>query len=226
MTMTHSVAHHVLSGLAKCQGCGNAMSAIAESDDNPARYICPRLLSHGPAACASQPVHADTLDRLVVGSLLDNMLTEENIQDIVTLVKRDAASEADRGRARARAAQQELSSLNRQKANLLEAVEHEATTYSDAAKRVREIAEAEVVLEAEAEEARKLANASEYAAESEERIRRYATELSTYLRESNAPGTREFLHTFIEEVLIGPGAATIRYPVPTRTGSHSQTVPL
>jgi hypothetical protein len=142
------------------------LNAIPESGDNPAKYICPTLVVHEPEACTVQPVEADTLDRLVVGRLLDNLLTEENLQEIVALVRRDADSEAGRGRERAQAAQQELSDFNRQKGTILEAVEHETTTYSDAAKRVREIAEAEIVLEAEAQEARELANASEYAAES------------------------------------------------------------
>ena len=82
------------------------------------------------------------------------------------------------------------------------------------------------MLEAEARDARELAAASEYAAESDERIRKYAAELSTFLRESNAAGTREFLQTFVEEVLAGTEAATIRYPVPNKMGSHIETVPL
>ena len=134
MTMTQSVTHHVLSGLVKCHACGGTMRPIPQSGDRRARYICPKLLAHGPAGCHSQPVDADALDRLVVGRLLENLLTGENLQDIVALVKRDAASEAERGKERAEAAHQELSDLNRQKGTILTAVEHQAATYSDAGK--------------------------------------------------------------------------------------------
>ena len=226
MTMTKSVAHHILSGLVRCHACGDVMSAIPESDNHPAGYVCPRLLSHGPTGCANQTVDADILDRLVVAKLLDNVITEENLQDTIALVKRDAVSEAECEIQRLQDTQHELSDLNRQKGTIITAVEHGATTYVESAKRVGEITDVETELESAAREAKERAAASEYAAESEDRIRRYAADLSTYLRESNAAGTREFLHAFIHEVLVAPDAATIRYTVPTATGVNNQIVPL
>ena len=224
MTMTKPLAHHVITGLLMCQDCGSVINAIAESDNISAKYLCHGLLNHEFTGCASKPVDASTLDRLIITALLDKVLTVENLQKIVALVKRDPVHEAEESVQQAEAAQQELSSHNRQKGTIMTAVEHRAGTYSQAAKRMSEITGAEADLEAEAREAGQLAATSEYASESDGRIRKYATELSTYLRESNAEETRAFLCAFIAEVLVGAETATIRYSVPSGTGDHDQVV--
>ena len=46
------------------------------------------------------------------------------------------------------------------------------------------------------------------------RIRENARNIDTYLRAVNKETVREMIRTLIREVLVGPGAATLRYTIP------------
>ena len=52
----------------------------------------------------------------------------------------------------------------------------------------------------------------------EARIRERVQNIETYLRAVNNEMVQEMLRTFIQEVLVGPGAATLRYTIPMPSG--------
>ena len=52
----------------------------------------------------------------------------------------------------------------------------------------------------------------------EARIRKSARNIDTYLRAVNKETVREMIRTLIREVLVGPGAATLRYTIPMPSG--------
>ena len=52
----------------------------------------------------------------------------------------------------------------------------------------------------------------------EGRIRESARNIDTYLRAVNKETVREMIRTLIREVLVGPGAATLRYTIPMPSG--------
>ena len=52
----------------------------------------------------------------------------------------------------------------------------------------------------------------------EGRIRESARNIDAYLRAVNKETIREMIRTLIREVLVGPGAATLRYTIPMPSG--------
>ena len=52
----------------------------------------------------------------------------------------------------------------------------------------------------------------------EGRIRESARNIDTYLGAVDKETVREMLRTLIREVLVGPGAATLRYTIPMQSG--------
>ena len=52
----------------------------------------------------------------------------------------------------------------------------------------------------------------------EGRIRDSARNIDTYLRAVDKETVREMLRTLIREVLVGPGAAILRYTIPMQSG--------
>ena len=52
----------------------------------------------------------------------------------------------------------------------------------------------------------------------EGRIRESARNIDTYLGAVDKETVREMLRTLIREVLVGPGAATLRYTIPVLSG--------
>ena len=223
MTTTRPIVKHVLQGLVKCRSCDIPMTEMEPETGFPARYACPNRIGRGSPSCPIPPVDAETLDRLVIGRLLDNVLSEDTIRDVIRLVKRDAGEEAARGRQSLEAAEDELSELNRHRSNIVSAVEHGAATYADAERRMKEMGQAQTDLQAQVQDARETVDASEHTGDNEDRITAYALDLNTYLRKSNADIARNFLGTFIREVLVGAGSATIRYKVPMSPDGRNDT---
>ena len=48
-----------------------------------------------------------------------------------------------------------------------------------------------------------------------ETIASFAKDMSEYLRTSDLTGTRAFIRSFVKEIRVKPGKATIRYTLPT-----------
>lgn len=213
MTTTRPKVQHLLRGLAKCSPCGILMTQTEPRTGLQPRYACPNRTAQRAHGCPTPPVDAESLERLVIGKLLDRVLSEDTLQDVVSLVKGHAGEEASRGRQRLEAAEEEISELYRRRSNIVGAVEHGAATYQDAERRLEEMNQVQHQLQAQAQEARETVAEAERAANSEERIKSYALDLNTYLRKSNADIAREFLGAFIQEVLVSAGSASIRYKV-------------
>ena len=205
MTTTRPKVQHVLQSLTTCRSCGIPMTETEPETGSPARYVCPNRTAQGPVGCLTPLVDAESLDRLVIAKLLDRVLTENTLQDVVSLVKRGTGEEAAKGRQRLEAAEDELSELNLRRGNIVGAVEHGAATYQDAERRLEEMNQAQMELQAQAQEARESLAEAEHASGSDDRIRAYALDLNTYLRESNADIAKEFLGAFI------PGGAGRRW---------------
>ncbi len=47
-----------------------------------------------------------------------------------------------------------------------------------------------------------------------ETITAYAKDMSDYLATSELTGSKTFIHSFVKEIAVAPGAATIRYAIP------------
>ena len=80
--MTQEINYlHLRAGLVRCQPCGTEMTAIHNPDN---QYVCPTLIESGADDCATPPIDAEYLDRLVVTRMVENMLTGKNlIQEVL-----------------------------------------------------------------------------------------------------------------------------------------------
>ena len=231
MLIMTNAARHMLTGLVRCQACGSPMSEIEESGEQATLYACLGRTGEGAQTCDAHPVAAAVLDRTVVGSLLKNILTDENLQDVVSLVRKDARYDALHQQEQMEATQEKVAQLNQRKSELLDSVEYQNVPYAEVAGELSEINDIRARAESHVEEARSRLAASEYSEASEERIRSYANDPGTFLREDNAEGTRQLVRAFISEVLVGEGYAVIHYAMPmgpdgTTTGGDTEQVAL
>ena len=185
--------HHLLAGLVRCQPCGTEMTAIHDPDN---RYVCPTLMERGPDDCTTPPIDAEYLDRLVATRLVENVLTNENRQTVIKIIQEQCGEKSLRHRAE---------------------LETERATFAEVAGQVQELNDAKTRLEAQAIEAKKQLDIQEFVSD-EGRIRESARNIDTYLGAVDKETVREMLRTLIREVLVGPGAATLRYTIPMPSG--------
>ena len=213
--MTQEIKNlHLLAGLVRCQPCGTEMTATQDPDN---RYVCPTLMKHGPEHgpddCTTPPIDTAYLDRLVVTRMVENLLTSKNLQTVMNIAQEQSGKMALQHQAELETISDRLAEQNRPRRELLAAVETERTTFAEVAGRVQELNDAKTRLEAQDMEAKKQLEIQEFVSD-EARIRENAQNIDTYLGAVNKKTVREMIRTLIQEVLVRPGTATLRYTIP------------
>ena len=77
---------YLLSGIAKCETCGKAMTAAEAKSGKYTYYICHSLLKRGKGACLTPRLNAKKFEKIIVDEIRANILTESNIRDLVKLL--------------------------------------------------------------------------------------------------------------------------------------------
>ena len=190
------------------------MTAIHDPDN---RYVCPTLMERGPDDCTTPPIDAEYLDRLVATRLVENALTNENLQTVIKIIQEQCGEKSLQHRDELETISDRLAGQNRPQRGLMAAVETERTTFAEVAGRVRELNDAKTRLEAQATWAKNQLDIQEFVSD-EGRIRESTRNIDTYLGAVDKETVREMLRTLIREVLVGPGAATLRYTIPVLSG--------
>ena len=213
--MTQEINYlHLLDGLVRCQPCGTEMMAIHNPDN---QYVCVTLILSGADDCATPPIDAEYLDRLVVTRMLENLLTGKNLQTVIKRAQEQSGKMALQHQAELETISDRLAGQNRPRRELMTAVETERTTFAEVSGRLQELNDTKTKLEAQAMEAKKQLEIQEFMSD-ETRIRENARNVDTYLRAVNKKPIREMIRKLIQEVLVRPGTATLRYTIPMPSG--------
>ena len=209
--MTQEIRNlHLLAGLVRCQPCGTEMTATQDPDN---RYVCPTLMESGPDDCTTPQIDTAYLDRLVVSRMVENLLTSKNLQAVIKMAQEQSGKMALQHQAELETISDRLAGQNRPRRELMAAVETKKTTFAEVAGRVQELNDTKAKLEAQAMEAKKQLEIQEFVSD-ETRIRENARNINTYLGAVNKKTVREMIRTLIQEVLVRPGTATLRYTIP------------
>ncbi len=205
---------YLLSGLIKCQTCDRAMNAKGGKSGKHTYYVCHTLSQQGAGSCDTPRLNTKEFEQRVIKALLDSILTEANIRKLIRLVIDGMDEFAGEQQQQLKIVQGELSEVQRRRANLLDAVENGAVAYQDLAERITDLNDTQARLEATKAKCETAVDDQRRMIDNEDRIAAYAKNLSTYLRDSQRANTRELLRSFITEIAVQPGLATIRYKIP------------
>ena len=197
---------HFLTGIANCAGCGAGML------DTGQHYACPQETAQGPDPCATLPVDAARLDRMVLQFLVNTLVTPDVLDLQTELLAEDAARESQRQQQALEESQSAISRLDQHAENLLNQVEHGGKTYQQVDAQVMETGRARTELEARALHAQGQLERQSCLAD-QDLVRTSALDPETYLHPDMIEGSRLFFHSFIDAVLIGPESAVIRYTI-------------
>ena len=137
-------ASHFLTGIASCARCGASML------DTGQHYACPQETAQGPDHCATLPVDAGRLDRMVLQFLVNTLVTPDVLDLQTELLVEDAARESQRQQQALEESQSAIAGLDQHAENLLNQVEHGGKTYQQVDAQVTETGRARTELEARA----------------------------------------------------------------------------
>ena len=210
---------YLLSGIAKCETCGEAMTAAEAKSGKYTYYICHSLLKRGKGACKTPRLNAKNFEKLIVNEIRENVLTESNIRDLVKLLDEEMDGVARDQRERLQNIEEELEDVKKRLGRIWNHIETTATEMADASDRIREHRERKEKLEIAAEEARALLKERRQFLDSADTIATFAEEMSEFLKTSELTETKAFLASFVKEVVAKPGRAAIVYSIPTPADS-------
>ena len=214
MNPRRAASPYLLSGLLKCETCSKAMTAAEAKSGRYTYYVCHSLLKKGKGTCDTPRLNAKGFEGLIIGQIRENVLTESNIRDLVKLVDEEMDGIAREQRQRLETIGAELEEVKRRLGRIWQFVET-TDVETAAADRIREHRERQGQLETAADGARGLLTERRQFLDSADTIAVFAKEMSEFLKTSELTETKAFVRSFVKEVVVRPGKATIFYTIPT-----------
>ena len=185
---------YLLSGLVKCEKCGKALTAAEAKSGKYSYYVCHSLLKKGRGTCKTPRLNSKRFEKLMIEQIRANILTESNIRDLVRLMDEEMDGVAAEQRERLENIEAELIEVRRRLDRVWHVIENSELDISDATSRIREH---RAVLD----------NVDTIAA--------FAEDMSDFLMTSEITESRAFIKSFVKEIKVKPGKATVYYTLPT-----------
>ena len=209
-----AASSYLLSGMVKCRRCRSALTGQQAKSGKFAYYVCQSLMKRGKGSCKTPRLNSKRFERLIVDEIRDNILTEGNIRDLVKMVDEEMDGVAHEQRKKLESIESELAEVKRWLDRLYRAIETTDLDISDVAPRIREHRERERKLQDTAREVEATLAERRVKLDNVETITAFALDMGTFLKESELTERRTFIQSFVKEISVGPGKATIRYHIP------------
>ena len=182
---------YLLSGIAKCETCGKAMTAAEAKSGKYTYYICHSLLKRGKGTCKTPRLNAKKFAKLIDDELRANILTESNIRDLVKLLDEEMDGVARDQRERLESIDGELEEVKKQLGRVWHFIaKSDSVDVAEASDLIVELRERKETLEVAAEEARGLLKERRELLDSADTIATFAEEMSEFLKTSELTETR------------------------------------
>ena len=204
----------LLSGLVKCKNCRRALTGQYSKSGQYPYYVCQSLMKRGSGACDTPRLNARRFEKLVVGKIRSNILTEGNIRDLVKVVDEQMDGVAAEQRKRLETIESELEDVKRKLGRIWHVIETTDIDMADASDRIKEHRAKQSSLEDEAAEARAILAQRRTVLDDVNTIAAYAKEMRDVLNESELTERKAFIESFVKEIVVMPGDALLRYTVP------------
>ena len=209
----------LLSGLVKCRNCRRALTGQYSKSGQYPYYVCQSLMKRGSGACDTPRLNARRFEKLVVGKIRSNILTEGNIRDLVKVVDEQMDGIAVEQRKRLETIESELEDVKSKLGRIWHVIETTDIDMADASDRIKEHRARQSCLEDETAEARAVLTQRRSVLDDVNTIAAYAKEMRDILNESELTERKAFIESFVKEIVVMPGDAILRYTVPMPSDS-------
>ena len=168
----------------------------------------------------SPRLNARRFENLVVEKIRSNILTEENIRDLVKTVDEKMDRVAAEQHKRLEAIDPELEGVKRHLSRIWHFIgETDNVDMADLGDHIRELRDRQELLEDEASAAREILARRRSVLDDVNTIEAYAKEMRDFLKHSELIERKAFIQSFVKEIVVMPGDALLRYTVPMPSDS-------
>ena len=204
---------YLLSGLLFCS-CGRALTGHSAKSGRHFYYQCSRSFKQGKDACNARMLPKEKLERLVIDQLKSRVLTDENMEKLVTLVNEELESASTQLKEKLDVIDAELKDVKARLNRLYEAIETGKVNLDDLAPRLRELKSRQEELgksriQVEAEMVAQGVEQVDMAV-----VRNYARDMRSLLEDSEFTERKAFLRSFVKKIIIDKEEGTIQYKLP------------
>ena len=212
-------SQYLLSGLTHCAQCGSTAIGANGKSGKYLYYRCNSRLMKGVSACDAPAINAKKLEAFVLDRIKQNILTEENLRELVDMTneemrvnKRRAVEQLDRLDREARSVDQKL-------ARLYTAFESGRVDIDDLAPRLRELRAEQRDLNEKRDEALDKMNQAADTPLDSLAIEHYVEDLRNLLQSASFLQCKAFLGAFIRRIEFNGQQVGIEHTAPIPAGN-------
>ena len=210
----NSASPYPLSGLMACELHDANLNMEGAKDRKGGKYTCNAIRQEQRKGCTTPRLPAEDIHARVVQCLTDRILTDDAITAMAAEIKRDQGSGDKEQQLELKSTRARIASPEQRKDNLLEKVANGQMRDSDITEQMDGMRSNLELLERREDELKaELANQNAFFNDLE-RIKAYARDLKTYLREGNEDTLKQIFHLVIAKIIVQPRSATIKYAIP------------
>ena len=211
-------SQYLLSGLAHCAKCGSSAIGTNGYSGQYLYYRCNARLTKGPSVCKGPAMNAKKLEGFVLDRIKENILTGENLRQLVNLTneemqvnRRRAINQLDHLEREARTVEQKLE-------HLYAALESGKVDIDDLAPRLKELRAEQRELNEKRDEALDDMNQADHAPFDAIQMEHYVQDLRSLLHSASFLESKTFLGTFIRRIDFDKEQVGIEYTLPIPAG--------
>jgi site-specific DNA recombinase len=204
----------LLSGLLYCGKCGLAMLGCAAKSSKYFYYACHNYCKRGKDVCDARLVNKDRLESFVIDRIKANILTEDNLTELVKLTNEEIRQSKGEAEEKLEALDNHLGDLRERLHKLYDALETGKLGIEDLAPRIRE-------LKAQIDNLEKQRNSFVEDMQSEEvelldapAVKEYADDLKSLFSKGSIMEQKSFLRSFVKRIEVNLPQVAIDYTIP------------
>ncbi|MDO8688570.1 MAG: recombinase family protein, partial [Dehalococcoidia bacterium] len=206
-------SNYLLSGMLFCS-CGHAMTGHKAKSGKNFYYLCQRKYKQGNESCSARMVPKEKLEKAVVAQLRREVLTDENIEELVCLVNEELRSSSGLLREKVEVIDAEMHDVKARLGKLYDALETGKLEMDDLAPRIRELKQrieglSRSRVQAEADMVLRGLEPLDLSA-----VKARAKEMQAMLQKTEITERKGFLRSFIKRIEVDKTKVTIFYHLP------------
>lgn len=210
----NSASPYPLSGLMACELHDANLNMEGAKDRKGGKYTCNAIRQEQRKDCTTPRLPAEDIHARVVQCLTDRILTDDAITAMAAEIKKERGGGDQEQELELKSIRARIASVKHGKDYLVKKVIAGEMEDRDITEQMNGIRSNLERLERREEEIKaELANQNAFFTDLD-RIKAYARDLNTYLREGNEDTLKQIFHLVIEKIIVRPGSATIRYTIP------------
>ncbi len=208
-------SRYLLSGMLRCDLCGGTMIGIPAKSGRYHYYSCQTCFRQGKDACEGVSIPTWKLEKILVERLKYNVLTEENLVELVGIVNEEMAKAKDSHSEHLGAMDSQIEALRGRLHRLYDALETGSLEISDLAPRIKDLKSQIDGLEFQKADLEESMD-RDIPRLTRRQIAAQVRDLHALLSKGSIIEQRSFLRTFVKKVQVRHNRIAIDYTIPLR----------